>query len=78
MEAIDGAAAWLGEIDWVHFATIPLFTGVVGWLINWSGLIMLFSPVRFHGVRVPGLAALAERRPNLPAIRQHGTLHPFG
>ena len=24
------------------------------------------------------MAALAERRPNLPAIRQHGTLHPFG
>jgi len=24
------------------------------------------------------LAAVAERRPNLPAIRQRGTIHPFG
>ena len=63
MEAIDGAADWLGEIDWVHFATIPLFTGVVGWLINWSGLIMLFSPVRFRGIRVRGLAPLARVLP---------------
>ena len=22
----------------------------IGWLINWTGLVMLFSPVRFHGV----------------------------
>lgn len=44
--------------DWVTFATIPLFTGVVGWLINWSGLWMLFSPIRFYGLRVPGLREL--------------------
>ena len=44
-------------MDWLHFATIPLFTGVVGWLINWTGLVMLFSPVRFHGVRCPGMRA---------------------
>jgi uncharacterized membrane protein YheB (UPF0754 family) len=54
---------WLADVDWLHLVTIPIFTGVVGWLINWSGLIMLFSPVRFHGVRVPGLAALARVLP---------------
>ena len=54
---------WLADVNWLHFVTIPIFTGVVGWLINWTGLIMLFSPVRFHGVRVPGLAALARVLP---------------
>jgi uncharacterized membrane protein YheB (UPF0754 family) len=49
--------------EWVGFWTIPLFTGVVGWLINWTGLIMLFNPVRLHGIRVPGLAELARLLP---------------
>ena len=44
---------FFADIDWVHFATIPVFTGVVGFMINWSGLWMLFSPVNFKGVRVP-------------------------
>ncbi|HEX5088264.1 MAG TPA: hypothetical protein VFV89_10690 [Nocardioides sp.] len=49
--------------DWVHILTIPVFTGVVGWLINWSGLWMLFEPERFHGVHVPGLEPLARGLP---------------
>jgi uncharacterized membrane protein YheB (UPF0754 family) len=57
--ALDSIGAWFGEINWIHFATIPLFTAIIGWLINWSGLIMLFSPVQFHGFRVPGLAQLS-------------------
>ena len=32
------------QADWVHVLTIPVFTGVVGWLINWTGLWMLFKP----------------------------------
>jgi uncharacterized membrane protein YheB (UPF0754 family) len=39
--------------------TIPLFTGAIGYLTNWSGVWMLFYPVRFAGFRVPGLARLA-------------------
>jgi len=50
--------------EWVVFWTIPVFTAVVGWLINWTGLIMLFNPVRLHGVRVSGLAELARLAPN--------------
>ncbi|RNL65498.1 hypothetical protein EFK50_03630 [Nocardioides marmoriginsengisoli] len=42
---------------------MPLFTGVIGWLINWSGLIMLFAPTHFRGIRVPGLALLARAFP---------------
>jgi uncharacterized membrane protein YheB (UPF0754 family) len=51
------------DINWVAAATIPFFTGAIGWLINWTGLIMLFNPVRFHGFRVPGLAELSTLLP---------------
>ncbi|MGH3412253.1 MAG: hypothetical protein ACRDPH_04140 [Marmoricola sp.] len=67
---------FLQDADWVHVATIPLFTGVVGWLINWSGLWMLFSPVRFHGFAVPGLRPLSRLFPRklqeVPGILQGG------
>ncbi len=69
-------ADFFADIDWVHFLTIPLFTGVVGWLINWSGLIMLFSPVQFRGVRIPGMRELAGVLPRklqeVPGILQGG------
>jgi uncharacterized membrane protein YheB (UPF0754 family) len=42
----------------VNLISIPLFTGAIGYLTNWTGVIMLFQPVRFRGVRVPGLRAL--------------------
>ncbi|MCX6396767.1 MAG: hypothetical protein NTV23_09805 [Propionibacteriales bacterium] len=62
--------------DWIHIATIPVFTGVIGWLINWTGLIMLFSPVRFHGFAVPGLKQLSRVLPRklqeIPGILQGG------
>ncbi|MGO4258742.1 hypothetical protein [Marmoricola sp. RAF53] len=62
--------------DWIHILTIPVFTGIVGWLINWTGLIMLFSPVRFHGFTVPGLKQLARVLPRklqeVPGILQGG------
>jgi uncharacterized membrane protein YheB (UPF0754 family) len=52
------------KIDWVKLATIPVFTGVIGWLINWSGLIMLFNPVKFYGIHVPGLREVATLLPH--------------
>jgi len=67
---VDGASGWL------HILTIPVFTGVVGWLINWSGLWMLFSPERFHGVHVAGLKALARAAPRkvqeIPGLLEGG------
>ena len=54
----------LVENQWVVFWTIPVFTAVVGWLINWTGLIMLFRPVRLHGIKVPGLAELSRLLPH--------------
>jgi len=62
--------------DWIAFASIPLFTGVIGWLINWSGLIMLFYPIHFHGVRIKGMAELARVLPRkiqeVPGFLQGG------
>ena len=34
---------FLTEADWFHLLSIPVFTGVIGWLINWTGLVMLFT-----------------------------------
>ena len=67
---------WLAEVDWLVFWSIPVFTAVVGWLINWTGLVMLFSPVRFRGVTFPGLRALSSVLPRklqeVPGVMQGG------
>lgn len=56
--------------------TIPLFTGAIGYVTNWSGVWMLFYPVRFAGIRVPGLAPLANVLPRriqqIPGLGQGG------
>src|SRR5256885_17110310 len=48
--------------------TIPLFTGAIGYLTNWSGVWMLFYPVEFAGWRLPGLKRLAPLLP--PRVQQ--------
>jgi uncharacterized membrane protein YheB (UPF0754 family) len=62
----------------VDLISIPLFTGAVGYLTNWTGVLMLFRPLRFHGVRVPGLRLLFPLLPRrvqiLPLIRFDGRL----
>ncbi|MEU4339816.1 hypothetical protein AB0H00_00915 [Nocardia sp. NPDC023852] len=42
----------------VDLITFPIFSSLAGWLTNWTGVLMLFWPVRFRGVRVPGLPVL--------------------
>src|SRR5256714_12285829 len=63
--------------DTLKAITIPLFTGAIGYVINWTGVWMLFHPIRFHGVRVPGLAPLARLLPRkiqeVPGV-MHGGL----
>ncbi|WP_307816454.1 hypothetical protein [Nocardioides limicola] len=54
---------WMSDVNWLHFGTIPIFTGVIGWLINWTGLWMLFSPIKFYGFNVPGLREVASILP---------------
>jgi uncharacterized membrane protein YheB (UPF0754 family) len=62
--------------EWVKLISIPFFTGAIGWLINWTGLIMLFNPVQFHGFRIPGLSELSTLLPRklqeVPGIMQGG------
>jgi uncharacterized membrane protein YheB (UPF0754 family) len=43
--------------------TFPLFSGALGYVTNWTGVLMLYYPVRFRGVKVPGLAALVAGMP---------------
>ena len=56
--------------------SIPVFTGVIGYIINWTGVWMLFHPIRFHGFRIPGLASLAQLLPRrlqeVPGIMHGG------
>jgi uncharacterized membrane protein YheB (UPF0754 family) len=60
----------------ISLITIPFFTGAIGYVTNWSGVWMLFYPVRFAGVRVPGLAAvvhvLPRRIQQIPGLGQGG------
>lgn len=73
---LDPVSEWFDGIHWFAFVTIPVFTGVIGWLINWSGLVMLFAPLRFRGVRVPGMKELATVLPRkiqeVPGVLQGG------
>jgi uncharacterized membrane protein YheB (UPF0754 family) len=56
--------------------TIPIFSGFIGYATNWSGIWMLFNPLRFVGLRLPGLASLAGVLPRklqeIPGIMQGG------
>ena len=62
--------------DLLRQLTIPLFSGAIGYLTNWTGVWMLFNPVRFAGVRVAGLSSLAQLLPRriqqIPGIMQGG------
>lgn len=62
----------------IELTSIPLFTGVMGYITNWTGVLMLFRPLTFHGVRVPGLRTLFPYLPRririLPLISYTGGL----
>jgi uncharacterized membrane protein YheB (UPF0754 family) len=57
--------------------SVPLFTGIIGYITNWSGIWMLFNPLEFKGFRLPGLAYLARLMPRkvqeIPGV-MHGGL----
>jgi uncharacterized membrane protein YheB (UPF0754 family) len=63
--------------DLLKAITIPLFTGAIGYVINWTGVWMLFYPVRFAGFRLPGLASavtlLPRRIQQIPGF-MHGAV----
>jgi uncharacterized membrane protein YheB (UPF0754 family) len=43
--------------------TVPIVTGVIGYTTNWTGVLMLFYPVHFRGVRARWLHALSRLLP---------------
>jgi uncharacterized membrane protein YheB (UPF0754 family) len=47
----------------ISLLTIPLFSAAIGYVTNWTGVWMLFNPVRFAGVRFPGLRTIAQVMP---------------
>ncbi|AUN39313.1 hypothetical protein LB823_10110 [Tsukamurella sp. M9C] len=59
-----------------HLITVPLFTGIIGYITNWTGILMLFEPKKFYGVKVPGMATLYPLLPRrvqvIPAIMPDG------
>lgn len=52
----------LSTIDW-NLAMIPLISGIIGYVTNWFGIKMLFYPMGFWGLRVPGLKSLSHHLP---------------
>ncbi len=64
------------DSELVKQISIPVFTGVIGYIINWTGVWMLFHPIHFHGFRIPGLAAAAQLLPRrlqeIPGIMHGG------
>ena len=43
--------------------TVPFFTGAIGYVTNWTGVLMLFYPVQFKGLRIKPLQPLVRLLP---------------
>ena len=60
----------------IHFGikevSIPFFTGVIGYITNWTAVLMLFKPLEYRGVRIPGL------KPLVPFLPKKVLLVPMG
>jgi hypothetical protein len=60
----------------IHFGikeiSIPFFTGVIGYITNWTAVLMLFKPLEYRGMRIPGL------RPLVPFLPKKVLLVPMG
>ncbi len=43
--------------------TVPFVTGIIGYVTNWTGVLMLFYPVHFRGLRAGWLHKIARKLP---------------
>jgi uncharacterized membrane protein YheB (UPF0754 family) len=43
--------------------TVPFVTGVIGYVTNWTGVLMLFYPVHFKGIRARWLQSVSRMLP---------------
>ena len=57
-----GLEGYLGWFEW-QLLLIPPITGVIGYMTNWVAIRMLFHPLEFKGVDVPGLDRLTVHLP---------------
>jgi uncharacterized membrane protein YheB (UPF0754 family) len=48
----------------IALLSVPVLTGVIGYLTNWTGVLMLFYPVHFKGWKVPGVQPLVRLLPH--------------
>ncbi|MBV9311968.1 MAG: hypothetical protein JOZ73_14145 [Solirubrobacterales bacterium] len=44
--------------------TVPLLMGIIGYVTNWTGVLMLFYPVHFKGMRTEWMRSLARMMPH--------------
>jgi uncharacterized membrane protein YheB (UPF0754 family) len=47
----------------IALIAVPFFTGAIGYVTNWTGVLMLFYPVRFRGWRAGWLRSVAHVLP---------------
>jgi uncharacterized membrane protein YheB (UPF0754 family) len=63
-------------LELISIVTVPFFSGAIGYVTNWTGVWMLFEPVQFKGVKLPGLRKVAEIFPrkvrDVPGIMNGG------
>ena len=63
-----------GEI--FSLISVPFFTGAIGYVTNWTGVWMLFEPLKFAGVHIPGLQKVVRVMPRkiqqIPGIMSGG------
>jgi uncharacterized membrane protein YheB (UPF0754 family) len=45
-------------------ASIPFVTGAIGYVTNWTGVLMLFYPVKFRGIKARWLSEISSRLPH--------------
>src|SRR5205085_3046391 len=65
MGLLNGAAGYFRTVSSSTLAliTVPFLMGVIGYLTNWTGVLMLFYPVHFKGLRAPWIRRLARVLP---------------
>lgn len=64
------------ELHLQELITVPLFMGAIGYITNWSAVWMLFNPLEFKGIRVPGMRFFVKLSPRkvqqIPGVMHGG------
>lgn len=64
------------ELHLQELISVPLFMGAIGYITNWSAVWMLFYPLEFKGMKIPGLwffVRLAPRKvQQIPGVMHGG------